>query len=327
MKKEKYSGQALALAMVVLVVSSILAISIYSRVSKDKTLSLDERNSAESLEVSDLILNYLTSSPIKEIVTEIEKDPSKDLDSENGITLTESSSTGEIGTLLDTITGMTNSLSTLSICPTTVADNTYILNIRKADLETFYEVRAGQIMALPIKELSVGLPAEAATCQTTIRAAVRGDDGAGFSISQIYGRDYSNGTSAAQYKPYEEDDILNYCFATGGSCNSDTLDNGQNWIAYEDDGTGEIDPIYLNAKKTFGGLVYNLDEIKITAIGGTIGIAYEIPSACTSELNMLNVQVGATCSGTYRGKSILVPARQWEVPLFNYVIFNGEGTL
>lgn len=328
MKNEKYSAQALALAMVVLVVSSILAISIYSRISKDKTLSLDERNSAESLEVSDLILNYLTSSPIKEIVTEIEKDPTKDLDSETGITLTENASNGEIGTLLDTITGMTNSLSTLSICPTTVADNTYVLNIRKADLETFYEVRAGQIMALPIKELSQGIQAlDQSACETTIRAAVRGDDGAGFTITQIYGRDYSNGTSAAQYKPYEENDVLNYCFATGGTCNSNTLDNGQNWIPYEDDGTGEIDPIYLNAKKTFGGVEYFLDEIKITAIGGTIGIAYAIPSVCTSELNMLNVQVGATCSGTYRGKSILVPARQWEVPLFNYVIFNGEGTL
>jgi hypothetical protein len=327
MKNEKYPAQALALAMVVLVVSSILAISIYSRISKDKTLSLDERNSAESLEVSDLILNYLTSSPIKEIVTEIEKDATKDLDADGGITLTQDATKDEIGTLLDKITGMTNSLSSLSICPTSVADNTYVLNIRKADLETYYEVRAGQIMALPIKELSQSLPTEPTTCQTTIKAAVRGDDGAGFSISQIYGRDYSNGVSAAQYKPYEENDILNYCFASGGSCNSDTLDNGQNWIPYEDDGTGTMDPIYLNAKKTFDGLEYNLDEIKITAIGGTIGIAYAIPAPCTGELNMLNVQVGATCSGTYRGKSILVPARQWEVPLFNYVIFNGEGTL
>ena len=64
----KYSGQALAIAMVVLVVSSLIAISIYSRTMKDKGLTLEERASAEALEVSDVILNKLTLYPVQEVI-------------------------------------------------------------------------------------------------------------------------------------------------------------------------------------------------------------------------------------------------------------------
>lgn len=323
MKKERYSAQALAIAMVVLVVSSILAISIYSRVSKDKTLSLDERNSAEALEVSDLVLNYLTAAPIQTTLRTV--DPTGELLSNtSGITLSESSSKTEISDLLDSLGGISNSLDNLSICPISVSDNTYFLNIRKADLATYFEVRPGQIMALPIKGLS--LPADAGACQTTIKTAVRGDSGAGFAVTKVYARNYTNGI-AASYKPYEEADVLNYCFASSSTCNSEgTLGGGLNWIPFKDDGSQDI-IVALNEKKTYNSTEYSLDEIKITAVGGTIGISYSIPTGCTEELNMINVQAGANCSGTYRGKSVLIPAKQWEVPLFNYVLFNGEGSL
>lgn len=324
MKKEQYSAQALAIAMVVLVVSSILAISVYSRVSKDKTLSLDERNSAEALEISDLILNYLTASPIDSTIETIEATGTQSLGNPTGITLAESATKTEISDLLDTLSGVTNSFDNLSICPITVSDNTYFLNIRKADLDTYFEVRPGQIMALPIKGLA--LPVDPNACTTTIKTAVRGDSGAGFSVTKVYARNYTDGI-ASSYKPYQEEDVLNYCFATSSTCNSEgTLGGGLNWIPFKDDGSEELS-VALNEKKTYNSVEYSLDEVKITAIGGTIGISYSIPTACTEELNMINVQAGANCSGTYRGKSVLIPAKQWEVPLFNYVLFNGEGTL
>jgi len=320
MKKETYPAQALAIAMVVLVVSSILAISIYSRVSKDKTLSLDERNSAEALEVSDLILNYLTASPIQTVIQNAPETQS--LDNPSGITLTESATQQEISTLLETL-GVTNSFDNLSICPITVSSNTYFLNIRKADIDTYFEVRPGQIMALPVKGINLPDPVVSPNaCNTTIKTAVRGDSGAGFSVTKVYAKTYTNGI-AATYKPYEEADVLNYCFASSSTCNNnDTLGDGLNWIPFKDDGSQTLS-VALNEIKSG----YRLDEVKITAIGGTIGISYTIPTTCTKELNMINVQAGANCSGTYRGKSVLIPSKQWEVPLFNYVLFNGEGSL
>ncbi|MBU1119736.1 hypothetical protein KKA50_00860 [Patescibacteria group bacterium] len=321
MKKETYSAQALAIAMVVLVVSSILAISIYSRVSKDKTLSLDERNSAEALEVSDLILNYLTAAPIDSTIETIEDTGIQNLNDPTGITLTESATKTEISDLLDSFQGVTNSLDSLSICPLNVSDNTYSLNIRKADLDTYFEVRPGQIMALPIKNTPLG-----EDCNTTLRATVRGDSGAAFSITKIYAKGYNTEGFATYYKPYSEDDVLNYCFAASGICNNEaTLGGGLNWIPFADDNSTSLN-IDLN-DNTYASDDYVLDEVKITAIGGTIGIAYGIPTACTEELNMINIQAGANCSGTYRGKSVLIPKKQWEVPIFNYVLFNGEGTL
>jgi len=326
MKKEKYTAQALAIAMVVLVVSSILAISVYSRVSKDKSLSLDERNSAEALEVSDLILNYLTASPIETTIAKVELS-GQSLDNSSGMTLTESASKTEISTLLDSLSGGSNSLDNLSICPITASDNTYFLNIRKADLDTYFEVRAGQIMALPIKGISLGTGTPG-VCNTVVKTVVRGDSGAGFSVTKVYARNYPvGGGTASQYKPYQEADVLNYCFAASTTCNNEgTLGGGLNWIPFKDDGSETL-TMALDETKTYNSLDYRLDEIKITAIGGTIGISYSIPTACTEDLNMINVQAGANCSGTYRGKSVLIPAKQWEVPLFNYVLFNGEGSL
>ena len=54
--------------MIVLVVCSIIGISIYSRVSKDKTLTIEEQASSEALEVADLIIDYVIQAPVEEVV-------------------------------------------------------------------------------------------------------------------------------------------------------------------------------------------------------------------------------------------------------------------
>jgi hypothetical protein len=67
--KKRYESQALAIAMVVLVVCSIIGMSIYSRVVKDKTLTIEEQASSEALEISDLLLDYIIQTPIETVVT------------------------------------------------------------------------------------------------------------------------------------------------------------------------------------------------------------------------------------------------------------------
>lgn len=322
MINKKYPAQALAIAMVVLVVSSILAVSIYSRISKDKTLSLDERASAEALEVSDLILDYLTDASLNDVIKAAEE-ASQTQTIGTGISLTEDSTTTQISTLLETI-GINAGLNALDMCPLAVAGNSYTLTLSEADLNTYFEIRPGQMMALPLKGMPLGTD-----CSTVIKAVIRGDSTAGFSITKIYGKDYDSVTGLARsYKPYEESDVTHYCFSSGSGCNnSNFLDSGSdgvNWIYFSDDNTEQID---LDLKATSG--TYQLDEVKITAIGGTIGIAYQLdnPESCTQDLKMINVQAAANCSGSYRGKSVLIPQKQWESPIFNYTIFNGEGSL
>ena len=55
--KKTYSGQALAIIMVVIVVCSIIGFSMFSRSLRDKRSTIQERYSAEALEVNDNILD------------------------------------------------------------------------------------------------------------------------------------------------------------------------------------------------------------------------------------------------------------------------------
>jgi hypothetical protein len=191
------------------------------------------------------------------------------------------------------------------------------LNITQADLNTIYEIMAGQIFALPINNLPLGTNCN----QTQIKISERGDTNAGFSIAYIYATNYGTDGIPQSYKPYETNDTVNYCFSDGGGCNNNQNFVDSGWTTYNPD----TDTISVNLKSSEGG--YQLDEVRITAINGTIGISYQIPTTCTQSIEMINVQAGANCDGAYRGKSILIPERQWENQLFNYSIFNGVGSL
>lgn len=323
MKNKVYEAQALAIAMVVLVVSSIIAISVYSRVSKDKMLSLDERASAEALQVSDLVLDYLTSKPISDVITAANQIASgaqgTGTTSIPTLTLTESKTTNQLTDLIKNKLGIDANLSNLDICPLSTSGNQYYLNIQPADSTSYFEIRAGQTFSLPIKGVSLGSD----PCNITAHFAVRGNNQAGFSVTKVYGKNYV-GVIASEYKPYSEEDVTNYCFAANGSCNN--TDNFQlNWTPFSD---SNADTVAITLNEVKDG--YTLDEVRIQAIGGTIGIAYsttDTANTCADTFKIAKVQAGANCSGTYRGKEVLIPLKQWSSPIFNYTLLNGEGSL
>lgn len=304
-KKDRYSAQALAIAMVVLVVSSIIGLAIYSRAAKDKLLSVGERASAEALEVSDLILNQLTTIPIN-TVTQTIAGEGNTFDYENGVTLTESN--GQISNLFTKL-GLEGAFTGLNFCPVAINGNEYYLKIKEASPDTYFEIRAGQVMAFPIKGKSIGLG-----CKVSLTFAIRGDSNVGFSVEKIYGQNYTKGF-AQKYKPYAIDDVKQYCF----SCN-ETVFLGDEWNHITD---GESLTFDLSA--TSNG--YKLDEIRVKAIGGTLGVASAFTTECTQGFRLIDVQASANCDGTYRGKQILIPEKKWSSPVFDYSIFNGQGSL
>ena len=304
-KKNRYSAQALAIAMVVLVVSSIIGLAIYSRAAKDKLLSVGERASAEALEVSDLILNQLTTVSINTITQTIAGEGNT-FDYENGVTLTESN--GQISDLF-TALGIEEIFSTLNFCPIRTGGNEYYLKIKEADPNTYFEIRAGQVMSFPIKGVPVG-----AGCRASVSFATRGDSQVGFSVEKIYGKNYTNGI-AQEYKPYAIDDVKQYCF----TCDP-TIFVGTEWIPITDGGGLNFDFNELSG-------TYALDEVRVKAIGGTLGVAYALTTECTEGFRLIDVQASANCNGTYRGKQILIPEKRWSSPAFDYSLFNGQGSL
>ena len=301
----RYSAQALAIAMVVLVVSSIIGLAIYSRAAKDKLLSVGERSSAEALEVSDLMLNQLTTISIN-TVTQTIAGEGNTFDYDNGVTLTESN--GQISELFTEL-GLEGAFSGLNFCPVATDGNEYYLKIKEASPDTFFEIRAGQVMAFPIKGQAIGLG-----CSASLSFAMRGDSNVGFSVEKIYGQNYTNGI-AQEYKPYAIEDVKQYCF----SCDANTFLGGE-WIPIT-----ESESLDYNFNELSG--TYALDEIRVKAIGGTIGVGYALTTECTQGFRLIDVQASANCDGTYRGKQILIPEKRWSSPVFDYSIFNGQGSL
>ncbi len=329
-KNKKYESQALAITMVVMVVSSIIAMSIYFRSQKDKTLTLEERASAEALEISDLIIDKLTLFPVKDVFDQINQiRETKNLewfDYVDGTIppLKENIETHEISELFTEL-GLIDNIRNLSICPISEGSNEYQLTIRQADENTYFEIRPGQIWSLPTKGLDIN-----DQCSVNIKFEVRGSTKAGFVLIKSYRSvDSINST----YKNYDYEDITSYCFAnSSGECNSlneNFFDD--NWQPYDiTNSEHSLPPIQLKETIESEGVTYVLDEIRIKAIGGTIGLKYTstpIELDCLAGLRMMHLRVSANCYGIYRGKEVLIPDKKWHNSLFDYVIFNAEGSI
>lgn len=338
--RTKYEAQALAITMVVLVVSAILGLSIYSRSMKDKLLTMEERASAEALEVADLTLDRLTSKPIEEVVDAImalgkEADPDATL--ESGYVLTENDSGDNYITRLlsndggsaeyfnNPILGEETYSELLSpICPTDVAGNEYQITLKSA--EENYEIRSGHSWSLPARNILKSKD----NCILELNVETAGDSRAGFVVSKFYCNYHENGiaTDCQEYQ-VSSNFVEKYCFSDDGvKCNdvSRFYDPGSSWQkASTVVGNSLSYPMSLPSSPT---------EIRVTAVGGTVSVGYTLrkggddaSTECAQGLRMYQLRATANCNGVYRGKEILIPEKKWHDSLFDYVIFNNEGPI
>lgn len=345
--RTKYEAQALAMTMVVLVVSAILGLSIYSRSMKDKLLTMEERASAEALEVTDLTLDRLTSKPIEEVVAAIrvlgkEADPTATL--ESGYVLTENDSGDNYITRLFSnesgaaeyfdypILGDETYSELLSpICPTDVAGNEYQITLQSA--EENYEIRSGHSWSLPARNILKSRN----NCILELNVEMAGDSRAGFVVSKFYCDYHDNGIAkdCNEYEIYDSTDPLSprfvekYCFSDDGiNCNdvSRFYDPGSPWE--------KASTVVEQTLEYEMSLTNSPTEIRVTAIGGTVSVGYKLynpdnpaSTECAQGLRMYQLRATANCNGVYRGKEILIPEEKWHDSLFDYVIFNNEGPI
>jgi len=319
--KTKYEGQALAITMVVLVVSALIGLSIYSRSMKDRMLTLEERASAEALEISEVTLDRLTTIPIEDVIFQMEAEGGS---VEEGITFTEREESGNELTQLFRNLGIIEDTATIGdllspLCPIGTGGNEYELTLKTPDENTFYEVRAGHVWSLPAKEL---LKNSEDDCFLDMNFAIRGDSRAGFIVTKLY-CDYDANGIATRCDKYEvgEGHVDKYCFSDGLKCNNSNFLDDDNWEKFNPDED--------SALQMSGSADDVPSEIRITAVGGTIGINYGFNNneGCMNELHMYQLRATANCSGVYRGKEILIPEKKWHESIFDYVIFNAEGSI
>lgn len=317
MERNTYKTQALAISMVVLVVASIIAVSVYSRVLKDKGLSVEERASAEALEVSDLLLDKLTIVPINNIISTIESITEQPFDFSTGVTLEENNNgEADISSLLTGL-GLTYNLQDIGFCKITDG-NQYVVSVKEADEDTPYEIRGGQVWSLPTDGKDFD-----EECSLNLKIT-KGDTNAGFQIFKTYAK-YNESGDITEYKEYDYDDMTNYCFgeeATG--CNNTNFLDSDNWEVYVP-GTPMNIPLIAEAAPEG----YELSDIRVRSIGGNIGIAYTmgVNNSCIDGFRMIQVRAAAYCNSVYRGKEVLIPEKKWSNVLFDYVLFNGDGSM
>lgn len=328
MTKNKYSGQALAIAMLILVVSSLIGLAMYSRTTKDKTLTLEERASGEALEVSDVILNNITSFTVEEIAMKLneyyyEEGDSFDLTDE--VVLYENSGEDDI-TLLFRSLGLLADNEKFSetldpLCPVSILPNEYQLTIQKTSPDIGYELRPGHIWSFPTWKLIIPFDpnAEERSCILRLKISEIGDPLAGFVLTKLY-CEYNQQTDLVQSCTDIENEyeMVNYRFGTS---------SGETYSGFLDDHWTGISPgetIEFSLKED--GVKAIPTEIRIKALGrlGSPGIkiSYELEGDCGIDVNMYLVRATANCSGVYRGKEIVVPQKGHNL-LFDYVYFKG----
>ena len=334
-KQKTYSGQALAIAMLVLVVSSLIGLSMFSRTRRDRALTLEERSSAEALEVSDIILDNITNFKPEEIVEAINNtyysDTLDEFDEEEGVVLYENTENDNISRLFEEL-GIFHSNISLSnlvspLCPIEIQPNEYQLTIRKADRDTVYELRPGHVWSFPTRNVIITNPQPGSVCNLNIYISEIGDSLAGFTESRIY-CEYDNDipTQCIDYDNYDNvnnQKMKKYMFAFDGEDHpSFYTEDSDNWIQVTPSNTTPA--ISLNL---IDGTTSIPSELRIKSLGRIgspgIGISYELEgNFCPKGVNMYQVRATANCSEIYRGKEIIIPHRGYSA-IFDYIYFSG----
>ncbi|MBI2356509.1 hypothetical protein HYV12_00410 [Candidatus Dojkabacteria bacterium] len=315
MKKIKvYRGQALAIVMIVLVISAILGMAMLSRTLKDTQQIASEKSSAEALEFADSMLDTLkgtTVATIENVCTNPEY--GEGMKSTNGCSV---KGVSAVKQFLDTA-GVDN--ETLNVFDECKGDNSTVeLTAKLAGPEDELELPSEGVRSVVVRGQS-----PAAGCTMNFKFEPRGSSFGNVAVSRVYARSYSSGIPG-EYKAYEYDDLQQYCVhILGSNCvDNDNVDG--TWTPLQSGSTLSV-PL---TTKTYGGLVYNLDEIRVRSIGGTVAIKTSVSSpTCLEDWEMVKITTGANCTGTYRAKEVQIPQQESALSLFDYVLFNGNGVL
>ena len=289
--KKTYSGQALAIIMVVLVISSIIGFSIFTRSLRDKRSTVQERYSAEALEVNDNILEYILQNtnegeiPDLVIDQEYASDLSGDFDIRN-----------------------TFDLSKLTVCSLDGTNNKYTVKLFYGDNDTVYQVEPGQAFSFVVPEN------EAVPDACVINVKFQPEDipdNTGFTKNIIF-RTSSTGSTI---KDYDYSDAETYCLSTNCT-NFEKNPKNPNDVRWDPATTLEIPA---------GGV--NLDRAQLIAINSRIRFTYEPTAACGNLFKTLILRSSATCNGVFRSKEAIIPVHRAHFSIFNYVLFNGSGEM
>lgn len=309
--KARYDAQAVIIAMVVVVISVIIGMSVISRSIRDKNSALTERYSSEALEIADSVLNVLSSVENDKLFSKLESGNGK---------LDKIGSTSELTKLVKELGVNTDFSNLFTACEETRSTE----GTKSSNVVVSLETVDSQELEL-LEPATVGYrlnPLEVAnSCSLAISAEPRGVGSVGIVVREIYAKGHTLPVdpNRVEYRNYEFDDIKAYCISGEGTCTNGML-AGEHWEL-----RSKNSPVVIDLKKVKDG--YSLDEVRVTPVGGTAAITAKLSTAgCAGkmDLKLIKVSVTATCNGKSRGKEALIPRGNnlSYSTTFDYVFYN-----
>jgi hypothetical protein len=302
---KKYSGQAIAIIMVVLVVAAVIGASLYSRMVRNKGEVVDTRESQKALEQAGNVLDAFTTLDLPSLQKLLSDQLSAD---DNGEIVL--SDIDGIRSFLQGLNGEQMELGLLgfegdSSCSEPVVTITY------AQASDGIEYGVGDVMAINVD--GVDIPDG---CVATLTFDPAGSGDHLFTTKYVYTEDDGS------VQPYELNDMELYCLNSSGSDNC-----GNGTVAPTESikqKLGKGNSITLNFAEHS-----NLYEFRILPLKEKIKIGLKGSTECVHILDNYSIKSTVTCTGQERTMQVVIPnAMNMGYPsLFDYTIYNSQGTL
>ena len=301
---KKYSGQAIAIIMVVLVVAAVIGASLYSRMIRNKGEVVDTRESQKALEQAGNVLDAFTTSDLPSLQNLLSEKVSEDDDGK--IVLDD---IGSIRFFLEELSGDQMDLGLLGLGEEGSSCSEPVVTITYAQASDGIEYGVGDVMAINVD--GVDIP-EGCVATLTFYTAGSGDHL--FTTKYVYMDDNRD------VQPYKLGDMKLYCLnSTGSNC-------GDESVAPPDSIEGTLASggnITLNVDQP------NLYEFRILPLKEKVKIGLQGNAACNHLLDNYSIKSTVICTGQERTMQVVIPnAMNMGYPsLFDYTIYNSSGTL
>ena len=319
-KKEKYSGQAIAIIMVLLVVATIIGFSIYSRMESNREIQVETKESTLALNQADTLLRVFTSSDlntVQDAIADINTslDPGC-LDSETGceffgledITTTLESLGLEYSDIYDSIDNWCEDPDSPVSTTSSVK-----LAITRATSDDFVTYTVGDVFALNTQGLN--LVGQACSVQFIINGLETGYDEI-FTVKKIYM------DSSGNVKPYSNDPDDMLLYSIGGSPAVAPTDSIEQIY-------GNGDTITADMSDVDAATGYPIYEYRLIPLRGNVEIAIAtIAPGCAGAFNNYKIVATVACNNEERSKKVIIPSANnsgYEA-LFDYTIYNDGNT-
>lgn len=317
--KRRYSGQAIAIVMVVLVVATVLGASLYSRTLKNKEAAINTKDSMMAVEQADSLLDLFVRADfnfLQSLFSEVESSV------EGEIVYTSIAEIRDFLEANDVDTGILNAQEGITNwCEDTTVGSSIKLTIAPADSTTDYvDVRVGSARVFNLE----GNNYDPSPCTMTLKFEARESTPTLFTIKKIYGN--SSDEIEAYVNDGTTDDMIAYCFTPDGSLCPEDLGVAQPRDSFEDLDANNTLSIDLAEKNESGVPLY---MIRVIPLNNTLAVTHLFAVGCSErDFSYLKINAGVNCYGSFREKQIMIPGVDslGYSSLFDYTIYN-TGTL